>query len=508
MFASVALYEAELEHERPEPDQPAAPAGNAAPIGVRTERRSPGERGPVERGSPAERGPRGLPSASAREPGAMSVASGPERPPGRPGGAMPGRLAVVSAVLVLLFGGLGVAGWVFLPTATVTVTARAEPLGPLQFTVRADPLEVADDVANGIMPADVVTFDLRVSQEFPTSGKKITETKATGTVRWTNCDPTRSYSIPSGTVVRTAGGQQFATGATAFPPVAILSGNPPNITCQSRDVSVTARKAATDGNVGPGTITVVPSAYNSVVILVTNRTATTGGSRTETRIVAQKDIDAALATLTKALRDQFTAQLSDPAMVPSGLTLFPATKSMSAGDPTVPPDSLLGTDGSTFTLGLEATGTATAVDTARVQAVGDARIRTAVAAGRSLVKDSVDVRVGAPRVDGSAVLFPVTARASQVRPPDVSVIRRIVKGLSVDEAGERLRDYGDATIDVWPGWVITITSFDTRLEVRVVSTIATEPASSQPSTLPPGAGSSPSQGPRPGGSPSATPGAT
>ena len=119
-----------------------------------------------------------------------------------------------------------------------------------------------------------------------------------------------------------------------------------------------------------------------------------------------------------------------------------------------------------------------------------------VSADRSLVKGSVDVRVGTPRVDGSAVLFPVTARAADVNAPDAVAIRKMVKGLAVDEVRERLRDYGDATVDVWPGWVSSITTYDFRLDVRVVSDVATEPITPEPTAAPTaGQSATPSAGP-------------
>ncbi len=397
-------------------------------------------------------------------------------------------LALVSIVIVLLAAS-GVAGWIFLPSATVTVAARVDPVGPLQLTVRADPLEVSGDVAQGIVPAAVVTFDLAASQDFPATGKKVTETKAGGSVQWTNCDPTRAYTIPASTIARTSGGEQFSTTDAVFLPVAILSGNPPTIACQSRTVGVNARASGTEGNVGAATITVVPSNFNSVVIRVTNPAATSGGTHTEAKVVVQKDVDAAVATLGKAIRDQFATELADPAHAPPGLTMFAATRSMSSTEPTVDPATLVGTIAPTFTLGATATGTATAVDPSLVRSLGEQRIRSAVETGKSLVRDSVEVTVGQPHVDGSAIVFPVTAAARQVDAPDAVTIRKMVKGLSVDEAREALRNYGDATVDVWPGWVTTITSYDFRLNVRVVSDVPTEPTIPLPSSSP---GSAPS----------------
>ena len=62
------------------------------------------------------------------------------------------------------------------------------------------------------------------SPTFTATGKRVERTPAKGAVRWTNCDPTSPYRIPSGTVVRTSSGTGFATDEGVFLPVAILSG--------------------------------------------------------------------------------------------------------------------------------------------------------------------------------------------------------------------------------------------------------------------------------------------
>ncbi len=402
-------------------------------------------------------------------------------------------LATILLLIVLLAAG-GTAGYMLLPTATIVVRPRIETVGPIPITVRADPLAVSTDLAEAVVPAQIVAFDLSVTDDFPATGKKVSETTAQGSVRWTNCDPTSAYTIPGGTIAKTSAGEAFKTAGAVFLPVAILAGSPPQITCQSRDVGVTAIDSGTGGNVPAGAIDQVPSDYNSVVIRVSNPAATTGGSHTETKIVAQKDVDAAVSKLTKAIRDAFTAQLADPAKPPSGTTLYPATKSMSAPEPTVDPASIVGDATATFKLGMNATGTATAVDPNLVRDLGAARVRAAVAQGRSLVADSVQVQVGSGRVSGSSVLFPVTATAGQVPTLDATAIRNAIKGVPIGEARERLRDYGDATLDVWPDWANAVTSFDFRLEVQVVSDVPTEssgpggsagPGSGGPGSLPP-----------------------
>jgi hypothetical protein len=416
----------------------------------------------------------------------------PEVPPDQPRHRGPSALIVAAlGVLIVVLLVAGTATWLVLPTATVVVRSRAEPVGPLQITVRADPLALSVNEDAGIVPAQIVPFDLSVTDEFPTTGTKVTETPASGSVRWSNCDQVRSYTIKAGSIVRTRGGLGFATADEVFLPRATSSGQPPRIEvrCQTRDVDVKAVEAGIDGNVPAEAINQVPTAIDPNVISVINPAATAGGTHVEKQIVAQKDVDSAITALAKALRDQFTVQVDDPSRAPAGTTIYAGTKSMSAPLPTVDPDSLVGQAGATFELGMTGTGTATAVDPNPVEQLGETRVRAAVPKDRSLVAGSVSVTVGAGRVDGSAVVFPVTARAGQVAALDAAAIRAAVKGMSVDEARVRLRDYGDATVDTWPGWVTSITTFDFRLAVTVVSDVPTEPvigpsASPRPSPSP------------------------
>lgn len=404
--------------------------------------------------------------------GRSSVASPPtEIPqPRRPGR----RAALVLTVLLVLVAGAGFTAWQLLPQATVVVTTRAEPVGPLILTIRADPRATTVDQAAGVVPAQVVTFSLRAGGDFEASGKKISETTARGSVRWTNCDPTRSYTIPRGTTARTRSGVSFATAASVFLSVAILTGNPPKITCQSREVRVTAAKAGPAGNVAAGAIEQVPSSYNAVVIRVTNPAPTTGGTHTESRVIAQADVDQAVANLQAQLDDQFQAGLADDSRAPAGTSIVPGTAAAGAAQLTPDPAGLVGLVAPDFQLTATATGTVTAVDASLVEDLAQATVRAALAPDRLLVVGSMSVRVGAPTADGAAVNYPVTGRASQVRPLDVGEIRALVRGRPVDEVRAHLRDYGDATVDVWPDWVSMIPSSEFRLDVRVVSEIPVE----------------------------------
>jgi hypothetical protein len=425
---------------------------------------------------------RGVPSAPDARPSAP-------RPAGRraAGPIVVGLVALALAVVVI-----GVLGYLFLPSATVTVVVRPRPLGPLDMTVTADPAVTVPDPATGVVPAQRPTFDLASSGTYPATGKKVTETQATGSVRWQNCDPTSAYQVPQGTVVRTRGGIAFATDEAVFLPVAVLAGNPPAITCQSRDVGVTATVPGESGNVPAGAIAAVPPAYNSVVVRVTNPAPTTGGTHTETKLISQKDVDAAKKALSAKLDAEFAAILADPTKVPAGGQAFPDTAERSTPAFQPDPAGLVGQEVDGFDLAATATGSVTVVDETSVTRMAEAALLASVPAGDRLVPGSTSVDLGEPTVQGQAVRYPVTASAKVVTPLDPADVRAAVAGKPVAQAQQAIAGYGDATISVWPSWVTAVPTYDFRLDVQVVTEGAGGGSSPGPSAT--GGAGSPSAG--------------
>lgn len=425
-------------------------------------------------------------------PGAITAPRSNERPhprsaaAGSPASARAGdrrgpRVAIIVALavvaLVVLAG--GVAAWTLLPSAVVEIAARAAPIA-LQVAVRADPSAEAIDAAAGVVPAERPRFEVAVSDEFPATGVKVDETTATGTVRFRNCDPGNSYRIRSGSSVATSSGVRFTTRAEIFLPVAIFDPATSRVDCQTGEVDVEATAPGPAGNVGAGSITRVPSNVNANLVFVTNPAATSGGTRTETTVVDQADLDEALAVLHGRLADALAAAAADPANVPAGRVAFPGTASMSEPTPTEDPAALVGRAVESFTLGLSATGTVTAVDEAAVRAVAEERLRASVAADHDLVADSVTVDVGAGAADGEAVAFDVAVAGREVRRLDAEAIRSAIRGRPVEEARRILAEYGEATVTTWPDWVTSIPTLDARLDVRVVASPGGDATGSAP----------------------------
>lgn len=435
----------------------------------------------------------------------LAPVTGPRPPRGwRRRTVLLGAAAVLT--LVALIG--GVAGYLVLPTATVVVTPGTVDVGPVELPVRADPDVTEPDAAAGVVPATRSEWALSAEGAFPATGKRIEETKAGGSVRWQNCDPTRAYTIPKGTVVRTAAGLGFATLDAAFLPVApsTYQGNQLIVTCTKRSVDVTAAKAGPQGNVQAGTITVIPGAYNPTVISVTNPAATTGGMHTEFPKVTQKDVDAAVAALTEQLDAELATTAAAPPDLPAGFTAVPETAARTDPVPTVDPATLVDQEVAEFALGLGSTASVLAFDGTQVQALAAAAVGGLVPAGYDLLPGSVAVELSAASAQDGIAVVPATARARAVRRVDAAEVRATVRGRTPAEARALLEPLGAVVITTWPDWVTTITTIDARLDVRVEplptpgpspTALPTAAASSAPPASPPAgtAGPAASAGP-------------
>ncbi|MEO8571208.1 MAG: baseplate J/gp47 family protein [Chloroflexota bacterium] len=396
------------------------------------------------------------PKATAARPGAP----GWFRTPWLIGGAI--------LALALLVAGVGV--YLLLPSATIVVTPRAEPVAAAPLTVIADTSATQPDPVRGVVPASLIPVPISASNTFPATGKRTALTKATGTVRFDNLDPTSTNRIDGGSIIRTDSGVQFRTDVTVIVP----SGN---LVSDGRggikdvpgtaNVKVTAVDGGTEGNVGAGTINHVPSGENGIFLKVTNPEATSGGAKQEFLRIIQADVDGAMAALNTSLQAAFTAAIADPSLATGGATVFPATGTLGEPTPDVPTDTLVGQEVPTFTLTLSASGTVVAVDTAPVTTIADAQLRAAVKPGHELVAGSEQIKVGDAQVVGQSVSFPVTASAEQIAVLDPAALRAAVLGKPIADAKAILAQYGDVRLTVSPDWSGTVPGFESRVNVTI-----------------------------------------
>jgi hypothetical protein len=377
-------------------------------------------------------------------------------------------VAAVLAALALAVVVVAVAGFLLLPSATIALTPRQDTVGPIQVTIAADPTATAVDAAKGVVPAVRLDVPAEASQTFTTTGKKVTEAAASGSVTFTNYDPTSSNSIAAGSIVSTEGGIGFRTLAAVT--VARAAFTPPSTTVPSHaSVRIQAVNPGSEGNVPANAIRVVPPGENPTFLAVANPNPTSGGVHTETPQVSKAEVDKAVATLQKALQASFDDAISAGAGAPTGTELFPSTAAMGAPTFSVNPTSLVGQAMNTFDLGVSATGTVIAVDPSPVRSIAEARLHDRIGADHRLVDGSIQVDVGKGSVgEDGQVSFEATARAAEVTVVDPNQLRALVKGRTASEAEAALAPFGVAKVELWPAWVTTVTGVDARLSISVV----------------------------------------
>ena len=415
--------------------------------------------------------------ADARIGARSSGASAPAVRPAGPKGRSPVRVAAGAVAVLVMVLVLGLIAAFFLPSATITITPKIEAVTPIELSIRADPNATASDPVAGVVPATILTMDFTSSGTFNATGKKTTTTNATGSVTFTSINTVTSVDFPSGSIVSTADGVTFATTQDLTLPRAHFGHS-----ASSGSVGVKAVKGGLSGNVPAGAVDQLPPGYATYLYTVTNPSATTGGTSTTTTQVQKADTDAAMAGLTKDLKSQFTAWLAAPTGLAAGSTAFPKTGVLGVITPDNDPTALIGTVQPTFELTLTASGTVTAVDQSAVATLATTRLQTTVTSDYSLVAGSTKVTIGTPRADSDAVVFPVTATASQIRHLDPDTLRGLVAGKSVDEAQAILAPYGTVDIKTWPGFVNSVPSLAWRLTLTVEGGAAD--ASSPPSAGP------------------------
>ncbi len=410
----------------------------------------------------------------------------------------PAIIAIGLIALALIVGGVG--AYVFLPSASISVTPRRDALAPIEITVGADPEVTVVDPDTSVVPAVRLDVPVEASRTFTTTGKHVEETAARGSVTFTNYDTSSGVTIPSGSIVSTEGGIRFRTTQTAaLQPASVFPAFEP----KSDSVGVVAVKPGEPGNVPANTVRVVPQGQDPVLLRVNNPSETSGGTHTETPEITQAEVDKAVAALEVDLQTAFADAVAAGAGAPPDTTLFPETATPGVAAPDVDPKTLVGQALETFDLRLTAIGTVIAVDPRPVGTIARAELAKHLTADHRLLEDTVTIDVGDGSVgEDGQVTFQATVRATQVLIVDAAELPALVKGKTKAEAEAALARFGTATVTLWPDWASTVTTIDARISTTVAGTPAGGAGSPSPS---PAAGSG---SPRPSASPRRSAGPT
>lgn len=358
-----------------------------------------------------------------------------------------GAFVVIAAVL----------GAMFLPAATVAITPRSEPVGPVDYTIAIDDPE---------RTAGTVTETATVTA----TGSYAVEAAATGVVVFRNFNIV-PIEVPAGTAVGVGEDVVFTTTEPVVVPEGSLTGEG---TIAGGEGSAGIVAAA----IGPGS-NVAAEAIDTVLDeqvrnrlrgfrqnrarLVVNPAATAGGVATNGVEITQADVDAAVQQLRDALFAGLETALEN---TDAGLFADPETPA----EPVITgTDGLVGTrDQAEVEISGELAYDRLAVDPEEVRTLAQERfLSDGSPDGTELLTDEIDVVIGDVSRQGEAlsVGVRVSGRATAVVTRQ-EIVDGII-GLSEAEAEAALAPLGQADVTLWPGWVSTVPDREWRIEVDI-----------------------------------------
>ena len=351
----------------------------------------------------------------------------------------------LATMLLLIFGGLLMALATVIPAAEITLVPSSEPV---QVTMALKAVQDASaDAETGVMPAKALSVQVAGEARVATSGKRSEPSaKATGQVLMVNRTG-RTLSIPAGTIVATATGDNMRFSVTE---AAELGPN------DRTTVPVEAVLPGPTGNVRAGTITQVEGPL-SLSLVVANEAPTAGGGSADVGVVTEDDQARLQAELFEQLK-QKALELLKERLAP-GEFLPPDSVTYLALSPTFTP--FVGDVSPDLYLSMSIQAVGLAVDTTTGNEMALARLQATMPPGSRLVADSLRYIPGAIVVedvaDPKTISFNMTAEGTMLHGVDMDTVRTSVLGMNPYQATttlyQRLQLAQMPEISLGPDWL-------------------------------------------------------
>ncbi len=201
-----------------------------------------------------------------------------------------------------------IVGLVILPSATIAIVPKTEPLlKDLEVTVTKD--KEITDFESGVIPGKIVSVEVESAYKtFRSSGQKEIKEKARGKVIVYNSYSSESQTLEAGSRLRSSSGLMYLTLVRIEIPGARVEGG---ITIPgSREVGIESEEAGAEYNVGSTKFT-IPSLSSEMqkAIWAENKERISGGKSEEIKVVSSKDIQDAQASLVAELTERAKKEL-------------------------------------------------------------------------------------------------------------------------------------------------------------------------------------------------------
>jgi hypothetical protein len=421
-----------------------------------------------------------LSPAASRSQGAGRMLDRQIRHPARPrvasssGSGRTGAIALIAAILlILVVGSLAL----FVPTANVVLTLQPHTYThALNLVARSNGQQ---NSTSGTVASQLQTHAFTQSGFATASGsKQVGKAAATGTVTISN-NGKQPVNIPTGTIVSTPGGIQFATEAD-------LVITPPGQPGNQVPVPVQAVNKGDNGNLPADTVTVIPqdslnaiardnnTSATSLALQVTNNQPTTGGGLATVHTILQQDLDTARKNLLAQLQPTINTWLKQ--WTTNGIASKPTINATLVGSPQ---DGQI-VDNTSVPVTLNAAVSVLVVSNTNMQKAAIAQLNASLQNQDYMVATNVQpaVKISTLKVasnDATALTITANATAQAVRAITQDDVRKEITGMNAQDARQMLSQQPgieNVDISVSPGidpW-LPLRSANTHVELQVGTT--------------------------------------
>ncbi len=397
----------------------------------------------------------GTPAAPAKRAAPRSVSAPPA--PWRP------VLVVVLAVVLL-------SAFVLFVLPSARVTLRTVPVAfTSNMTLIADARVRGISVADGKLPAHVVSVEAAETLEMPTTGQDIVANRqATGEVFFTN-KLSSAVVVPQGTVVQT-GNVSFVTTGEVVIPGSVAAGTQQSFGI--RRVKIEAVTGGTAGNVAPEAINAIDGPLRES-LEVRNDQPTQGGTDRMVRFVTAEDRQQLYNTLLATLREQVEARLSERERTGESIVVWPEPNPAVTEEVYEPAD--VRAEATSVRLRMKVRYSATQFRGDDVNQLVDEKLAAHVdstAPGWVVVNETL--QVSPPVVERvepgvGAVYMQIQAQGHREPNVDVGQIRSDLAGRTRAEAQAYLDarpGFAARELTVWPNWLDSLPRLPFRIAVE------------------------------------------
>jgi hypothetical protein len=384
-----------------------------------------------------------------------------------------GGAGLVALILIWYF------GFVVMPRATITVKTNSTAV-KASFDLKLDTEADQVDVDSDVIPATTQQTQKTALQQVDATGQKDKGAKATGTIRFYNCNLNdliigNDITIPAGTGV-TANGMTFITQTSVTVPPSNYQGDACKKNKFSNTVGMTAQNVGDKYNMGATDYSV---ANNSNVM---GQGGTTSGGTTEiVKIVSQADIDSASQKIssqdTSAVKSELTKALQSQ-------NLFVIDATFNAGKPEVSASAKVGDEVPNVTISQKTTYSMTGTKQEYLKKLVENAVSDQIDTSKQTILDFglTDAIYKMQSQQGSRTMLAFDGTAIAGSDLNLTEIKKQIAGKKANTVKEIIGQYPgvtDVKVDYSPFWVKSIPKKESKITVTVEKPVLGDNAKQQ-----------------------------